>query len=196
MFPTPDTYAWLSDAADGGCFTYVRGLTPEEVVARLGGRPADFTPMTYRELDRMSSDEPGAFLGVTAIGDWAFVVEPDWHCISEELIMPLSAGTRVVSHYVLSIKGLDHFFWVEDRKLRFCFIAQEGYAEEIPDELVETMNLIDSTYPPFTDPSKGPMFLLTERLTGITLTPRLLEESTYLWGTVPEPKSWMFPTPW
>ncbi|MEV2272933.1 DUF6461 domain-containing protein [Nonomuraea africana] len=32
---------------------------------------------------------------------------------------------------------------------------------------------------------EGPAFLLAERLTGITMTPQLLEESTYLCGGVP-----------
>jgi len=31
----------------------------------------------------------------------------------------------------------------------------------------------------------GPAFLLAERLTGIPMTPQLLEESTYLCGVVP-----------
>ncbi|MFG2071201.1 DUF6461 domain-containing protein [Nonomuraea maritima] len=196
MIRKPDKYAWLTEAADGSTFTYVHGLTPEQVVTRLGGRPEDFTPETLDALGNADGRGPGAFLGVTTIGDWAFVVEPYWHTIAEEMIMPLSAGTRLVSHHSLGIKGLDHFFWVDDRQLRFCFIAQEGYAEEVPDELVETMDQIDSLYPPLADPSDGPMFLLTEHLTGITLTPQLLNESSYMWGTVPEPRSWMFPTPW
>nr|WP_260407596.1 DUF6461 domain-containing protein [Planomonospora venezuelensis] len=47
--------------------------------------------------------------------------------IAEEIIMPLSAGTRVVAHSLLEIKALDYFFWIEDGELRFCFVAQDGY---------------------------------------------------------------------
>ncbi|MFD0890528.1 DUF6461 domain-containing protein [Streptosporangium algeriense] len=36
-------------------------------------------------------------------------------------------------------------------------------------------------------PGDGPAFLLAERLTGITLTPELLEGATYLCGVIPEP---------
>ncbi|MEV4062006.1 DUF6461 domain-containing protein [Nonomuraea dietziae] len=44
---------------------------------------------------------------------------------------------------------------------------------------------IDSPVYAIADPHEGPAFLLAERLTGITMTPRLLEESTYLCGVVP-----------
>jgi hypothetical protein len=195
VITTPDDYAWLS----GGCFTYVRGLIPEQVVTRLGARVEDFTPMTFGEMCAAPSGPHGSgvFLGITTVGDWAFIVETSSRLgITEEIIMPLSAGTRLVSHRFLDIKALDYFFWIEDGKLRFCFIAQEGYMEEVPDELAETMNLIDSVYPPLTDPHEGPMFLLAERLTGITLTPQLIKESTYLCGVVSEPLSTDIPWPW
>ncbi|MFI6455049.1 DUF6461 domain-containing protein [Streptosporangium amethystogenes] len=57
MIAPPGDYAWFSyerfpELAEAYCFTYVRGLAPEQLVVRLGGRPEDFTPMTL---------EPGAF---------------------------------------------------------------------------------------------------------------------------------------
>jgi hypothetical protein len=195
MIATPDDYAWLTEAADNWCFTYVRGLTPEQVVIRRGGRPEDFTSMTYDELGDAAFSGPGSFIGVTTIGDWAFVIEPDWDGIAEEVIMPLSAGTRLVSHYLMTIKALDYFYWIEDGELRFCFIAQEGYLGEVPDELAETMKRIDSVPSRFFDLHDGPAFILAERLTGITLTPQLLKESTFLCGVVPEPQSWEMPCP-
>lgn len=54
----------------------------------------------------------------------------------------------------------------------------------MPDELAETMERIDSGYPPLIDPCNGPAFFFAERLTGITMTPRLLEKSAYLCGVV------------
>ncbi|WP_424535488.1 DUF6461 domain-containing protein [Sphaerisporangium viridialbum] len=60
MIATPDDYAWFSyerfpDLADAYCFTYVRGLTPEQLVTRLGGQLEDFTPMTLEKLTEAAS---------------------------------------------------------------------------------------------------------------------------------------------
>lgn len=55
MIATPDDYSWFSrerfpGLADAYCFTYVRGLTPEELVTRLGGRVEDCSRVTLDEL--------------------------------------------------------------------------------------------------------------------------------------------------
>lgn len=194
MIPPPDDYAWFSyerfpELAEAYCFTYVRGLTPEQLVVRLGGRPEDFTPMTLEELieTRYRNSYDTAFLGATTIGDWVFIVEPNGGLgIDEEIITPLSARTRLVSHF-RDVEGVEYFYWSEDGEIRFCFIADDGYSEEVPDEVVESMQRIDADYRHLY-PSDGPAFLLSERLTGITLTPELLEGSTYLCGVIPEPR--------
>ncbi|MET8989152.1 DUF6461 domain-containing protein [Nonomuraea wenchangensis] len=165
MIATPDDYSWFSPErfpglADAYCFTYVRGLTPEEVVTRLGVRVEDCSRVTLDGLIRRQT------FGAVAVGDWVLLVEA---CsglgITEEIIMPLSAGTRLVSHFYLDVDDMDYFYWIDDGKIRFEFAHQEGY--------------------PIADPHTGPAFLLAEHLTGITMTPRLLEESTYLCGVVP-----------
>ncbi|WP_182900553.1 DUF6461 domain-containing protein [Microbispora sp. H10830] len=204
MIATPDDYSWFSrerfpGLADAYCFTYVRGLTPEELVTRLGVRVEDCSRVTLDELIRWQT------FGAVAVGDWVLLVEANGGLgVTEEIIMPLSAGTRLVSHFYLDVDGMDYFYWIDDGKIRFEFAYQEGYShwiedgkiqfmfrhhesysEEMPDELAETMERIDSVYPPLTDPREGPAFLMAERLTGITLTPQLLEEPTYLCAVVP-----------
>ncbi|ACZ87620.1 DUF6461 domain-containing protein [Streptosporangium roseum] len=194
MIATPGDYAWFSyerfpDLADAYCFTYVRGLTPEQLMARLGGRPEDFTPMTLEELIETSYRHSynTAFLGATTIGDWVFVVEPNGGLgIDEANIASLSAGTRLVSHF-RDVEGIEYFYWSDDGEIRFCFIADEGCSEEVPEEVMESMRRIDADYRHLY-PSDGPAFLLAEHLTGITLTPELLEGSTYLCGVIPEPR--------
>lgn len=203
MIATPDEYSWFScerfpGLADAYCFTYVRGLTPEELVTGLGVRVEDRSRVTLGELIQWQT------FGAVAVGDWVLLVEANGGLgVTEEIIMPLSAGTRLVSHFYLDVDGMDYFYWIDDGKIRFEFAHQEGYShwiedgkirfmfrphesysEEMPDELAETMERIDSVYPPLTDPREGPTFLLAERLTGITMTPQLLEESTYLCGFV------------
>ncbi|MER5321507.1 DUF6461 domain-containing protein [Streptosporangium roseum] len=194
MIATPGDYAWFSyerfpELAEAYCFTYVRGLTPEQLVVRLGGRPEDFTPMTLAELIEtcQGNSYDTAFLGATTIGDWVFIVEPNGGLgADEEIITSLSAGTRLVSHF-RDVEGVEYFYWSEDGEIRFRFIADEGYLEEVPEEVVETMRRIDADYRRLY-PSDGPAFLLTEHLTGIPLTPELLEGSTYLCGVIPEPR--------
>jgi hypothetical protein len=209
MIATPDDYSWFSrerfpQLADAHCFTYVRGLTPEALVARLGVRVEDCSPMTLDELIQYSYsgfDERQSF-GAVSIGDWVLLVEANGLLgITEEIIMPLSAGTRLVSHFYLEVKDMDYFHWIEDGKIRFEFLYQDGYShwiedgkmqlqflhqenysEEMPDELAETMERIGDG-----DPHEA-SFLLAERLTGITMTPQLLVESTYLCGGVPRPR--------
>ncbi|MBF8188618.1 hypothetical protein ITP53_23395 [Nonomuraea sp. K274] len=191
MIPDDD-YSWFSverfpDLADAYCFTYVRGLSPEELVGRLGARTEDFALMGLGELVDAAYAEPdreGMFFGATAVGDWVFIVQPNGLLgINEDIIMPLSAGTRLVSHF-RNIKGNEYFYWIEDGQLRFSFVPQDGFSEEVPDELVAIMERIGER----TDLHDGPAFLLTERLTGIRLTPQLLEESIYLSGACPEPR--------
>lgn len=204
MIATPDDYSWFSrerfpDLADAYCFTYIRGLTPEELVTRLGVRVEDCSRMTLDEVIR------GHCFGAVAVGEWVLMVEANsGFGITEEIIMPLSVGTRLVSHFYLEVEGMDYFHWIEDGKIRFEFLHQEGYShwikdgkiqlefphqegysEEMPDELAETLERIDSPIYPIAEPHEGPAFLLAERLTGITMTPQLLEESTYLCGGVP-----------
>ncbi|WP_433414976.1 DUF6461 domain-containing protein [Microtetraspora malaysiensis] len=216
MIATPDDYSWFSrerfpELADAYCFTYVRGLTPEQLVTRLGVRVEDCSRMTLDELTKTaysSYDGKNMFFGAVAVGDWVLLVEALGGLgITEEIIMPLSAGTRLVSHFYLEVKAIDYFYWIEDGKIRFefaheegyshwiedgeiqlLFPHQEGYSEEMPDELAETMERIGSPIYPIAEPHEGPSFLLAERLTGITVTPQLLEESTYLCGVVPEPR--------
>ncbi|PZG07061.1 DUF6461 domain-containing protein [Nonomuraea aridisoli] len=203
MIATPEDYAWFSrerfpGLANAYCFTYVRGLTPEELVTRLGVRVEDCFRMTLDELIR------GQTFGTVAIGDWVLLVEAYGGLgVTEEIIMPLSAGTRLVSHFYLDVDGMDYFHWIDDGKIRFEFVHQEGYShrikdgkiqlefphdesysEEMPDEVAEILERIDSPVYPMVDPHEGPAFLLAERLTGITMTPQLLEESTYLGGGV------------
>ncbi|MEV4576560.1 DUF6461 domain-containing protein [Nonomuraea jabiensis] len=166
-------------------FIYVRA-TPEQVVARLGGRWEDFTPGPFPG-DSDYFPDPGEPLGVTSIGDWTFVLDPDWLGTCQGVITELSKGTRLVSQAALAVKGLDYFYWCEDGEIRFCWGEDDGDLIGTPDELVDTMADIDRLYPQFSYLYDGPAFLLVEHLTGIRATERLLKDSTFRWGVVPAP---------
>jgi hypothetical protein len=188
MIMTPDDYSWFSrerfpELADAYCFTYVRGLTPEELLTRLGVAVEDRARMTFDELRKTGF----RMIGAVAVGDWVLMVEAYGLLgATEEIIMPLSADTRLVSHFFIEAKALYHFYWVEDGTIQFES-WHEGESEEVPDELVETMERLHSGYPPPAALYEKLAFRLAEPLTGITLTPQLLEESTYL-CVVPGPR--------
>ncbi|MEV6864868.1 DUF6461 domain-containing protein [Streptosporangium subroseum] len=191
MITPSDDYAWFTNSglAEAYSFIFVRGLTPEQLVARMGGRAEDFSWTTSGESINAGAhyDYKPEFVSVAAVGDWAFVTQHNsWLGADDKFIVPLSVGTRLVSLYRLDIKGLEDFRWVEDGEIRFGFWAQEGYSEEVPDELVETMKRIDHDYGEDHELYRGPGLVLIERLTGIKLTPQILE-GPYLSGVISKP---------
>ncbi|MEV4744810.1 DUF6461 domain-containing protein [Streptosporangium sp. NPDC049248] len=187
MTMQPLDVSWLRGEYSEECysFIYIRA-TPEQVVARLGGRWEDFTPGPFPD-DPDHYPCSGEPLGVTSIGDWTFVFDPDWLGTREDVITELSEGTRLVSQAALAIKGMDYFYWCENGEIRFCSGVDDEYATETPDELVDTMAEIDRLHPSFFPFYEGPAFLLVEHLTGIRVTEQLLKGSTFMWGVVPEP---------
>jgi hypothetical protein len=191
MITPPGDYAWFANSglAEAYSFIFVRGLTPEQLVTRMGGRAEDFSWMTLDgSIDAGSCyDYRTEFVAVTTVGDWAFVAQYNsWLGADDEFLVPLSTGTRLVSLYRLDIKGLEEFRFVEDGAVRFSFWAQEGYSEEVPDELVETMKQIHHVYGNDAyELYQGPGLVLIERLTGIKLTGQILEGSSYLSGVIP-----------
>ncbi|GAA1015606.1 hypothetical protein Aple_009320 [Acrocarpospora pleiomorpha] len=192
MITPPGGYAWFADSgfAEAFSFIFVRGFTPEQLVARMGGRAEDFSWMTLDELMDAGAryDYKTEFVAVTSVGDWAFVVQYNsWLGANDEFIVPLSADTRLVSLYHLDIKGLEEFRWVEDGETRFAFWAQDGFSE-VPDELVETMEQLDRDCGEHRwELYRGPGLVLIERLTGIKLTPQILEGAAYLSGVISKP---------
>ncbi|MGN9841312.1 DUF6461 domain-containing protein [Nonomuraea sp. H19] len=194
MITPPGDYAWFTNSglAEAYSFIFVRGLTPEQLVARMGGRAKDFSWMALDEsIDAGARyDYKTEFVAVTTVGDWAFVAQYNsWLGADDEFLVPLSEDTRLVSLYRLDIKGLEEFRWVEDGEIRFAFWAQDGFSE-VPDELVETMEQLDRDCGEHKwDLYRGPGLVLIERLTGIKLTPQILEESAYLSGVISKPST-------
>jgi hypothetical protein len=190
--PTADDDAGFADTglADDYSFIFVRGLTPEQLVTRMGGQVGDFSWMSLDESIEAGHryDYKTPFVAVTAVGDWALVEEfNSWFSAHDDFLVPLSQGTRLVSSFHLGIKALEEFRWVEDGEIRFSFWAQDGFSE-IPDELVETIERLDRDDREHQwGLHRGPGFVLIERLTGIKLTPRILNESSYLSGVIPSP---------
>jgi hypothetical protein len=197
-------YTWFEDRpaglAEAYCLTLVQGLTPAAFLARIAARPgptltgagALFAPSMQLWDEH---PEKGMLIGVTTVpsdrGDWALAVEVNGYLgVTEEIIVPLSAGTRVISHYYSN--GVDRFYWAEDGDIRLYFNPSEAAYRDgsTPDAAVDVMRAAGFNLRPEDDNTEDAAeasLALAERLTGVRLTPELLEQAIYTCGFVPVP---------
>lgn len=104
--------------------------------------------------------------------------------------MPASAGASWISHF-LNVNAVGTFLWAEDQSLRLCFdpMFPEDRWGTTPDELLDVMTRIgfyvDGDAPESEmDLSSPAAFALAEHLTGIAITPELLQDTTFICATV------------
>jgi hypothetical protein len=198
MTKTAADYAWFEndfpDIAEAYCFTLVRGLTPVEVVARLEGRPeaplrgtAAVVDATFAQYDLEQGDRQ--VIALTTVGAWTLMIEANGYLgVTEERVLPASAGASWVSHFV-NVNALGTFLWAEDHVLRLCFdpmFPDERWGST-PDELCEDMRRIGFHFDeddPDLDLSSPAGFALAEHLTGVAVTPALLQDTTFTCATV------------
>ncbi|GAA2457168.1 hypothetical protein GCM10010191_91090 [Actinomadura vinacea] len=209
MAATAADYAWFEerfpDLAEAYCLTLVRGLSPPQVLARLGARTNGPHVTGIERLPALDLPAAEQLIAVTLIEDvqtgtgtagtgpprrWALAVEPNGRLgVTEEAIVPLSAGTRLVSHFS-DINAIDRFYWLEDGEVRLTFQPPSpGHREgQAPDEPLEAMRTagfdIDGGDPAS---SVAAAFALAEHLTGVRVTPETLSESSFLCGVAPHP---------
>jgi len=176
-------------------------LSPAEFLARLDARTegprtgilALYEPSydVWADNERLAAGQPDSlFVGVTTVcgegRDWALGVEINGYLgVTPELIVPLSAGTRLVSHY-RNVNAVDRFYWVEDTDIRLNFgpLAPAYREGRTPDALVDVMSEagFDLEREANLDVPTEAAFALAERLTGVRVTMAVLEESTYECG--------------
>ncbi|KOV26907.1 hypothetical protein ADK60_20415 [Streptomyces sp. XY431] len=198
MTRTGADYAWFEndfpDIADAYCFTLVRGLSPTELLSRLDGRPEAPLHGIAAVVDAaFAHDEPERgerqLVATTTVGVWTLLIEPNGYLgVTEDRAVPASAGACWVSHFV-NVNGLGTFLWAEDQVLRLCFDPM--YPDErwgtTPDELLDVMKQTGFHFEeqaPETDLSSPAAFALAEHLTGIAVTPTLLQDTLFTCATV------------
>jgi Family of unknown function (DUF6461) len=196
-------YAWFMqrfpDLAEAYCLTLVRGLTPVELLTRVGLRAQPWQAVGVAQLMKPAyagwDAHPGEvlFIGAASVDDWVLAVEPNGFLgATEQIIVPLSAGTRLVSHF-RNVNAVDRFYWVEEGDIRVQFepLFPARRWGSHPDDLVEAMRRVGFRLGDGEDASPQlhteAAFALAEHLTGIRLTPAFLDEATYLCGTAPLP---------
>ncbi len=176
----------------------VEGLTPAEVLQRLGARShievtgaSELVEPAFRTWDAHHRDRQ--FIGATAISGWVLGIEPNgYRGVTESVAIPLSAGTRLVSHFC-NINSVDDFYWIEngDIRLRFEPLFPIYRTGSDPDGLVEVMRQVGFDMQEDTDRSfeltTEAAFALAEHITGVRLTPEFLDSATFLCGTTAGP---------
>ncbi|WP_030456694.1 DUF6461 domain-containing protein [Herbidospora cretacea] len=200
----PLVYSHLAQYAESLTFTYVRGVTPTGLVARWGGDIAAFTPTTFEDVALICSqqrwNEPTAFLAVASIGDWTLAVDDRMIGVLPEIIEPLSVNTRVVSHYLQEITGIYEFRWADDGRVEFGFYGEDGFFSGDPsgeppagwgvvsEAFAPILARSDALFPDRPEINNGPVFTWAEDLTGITLTPPMLDDLPFVAGRIPRPE--------
>jgi hypothetical protein len=204
MGPTASDYTWFDehfsgDLAEAYCFTVAPGLTPEEFLRRLGAEAAEHrqgvTGLYDRALD--IGEESGNTRQLVAVtstegtgGPAALAVEPNGYLgVRESVLGTVSKGTRAVAHY-RNIEWLGEFLWCEDGEKRLGFEPSRAYERwgTAPDALLEEMAEAgfvlrdDVEDEEELGPYSAAAFALAERLTGVRVTPALLNDSTFLCG--------------
>ncbi|WP_330289861.1 DUF6461 domain-containing protein [Streptomyces sp. NBC_00576] len=197
-------YLWFEerfpDLAEAYCITLVHGVSPVELLRRLGGQ-AEPAHTGIPELVEAAYDFYAPFsgtrtlFGMTSIGPWTLMVEPNgWHGVNEEKALPASLGTRWISHYDNSNANNDgSFLWAEntDRRLQFD-LRDAGYLNgSRPDELLDVIRRLGFEFPEEptttddldTDRAIPAAFALAEHLTQIRLMPAHLQDTVFVCGS-------------
>lgn len=199
---TAADYAWFEEngeLTEGFCLTWVQGLTPEQVLKRIGAR--DLGRSGWRAdgwFDVPGQRSGEAVVAVTSIGGWALMIEDNGVlCIDDEAMAILSKGTRLVSGF-RNAEYDGSFALVEDGTVRVSFDPQDptGRTGADPDRLLTEMDQsgldldpagLDPADPAYADvPYTEAAFALTERITGARLTAGVLHGAAYRMGAVPD----------
>jgi hypothetical protein len=195
---TGAAYAWFEndfpDIAEAYCFTLVRGPTPAEVVSRLAGRQGEplrgiaaVVDAAFAQYGLGAGDRQ--LIAMTTVGAWTLLIEPNGYTgVTEDRVLPASAGAGWVSHFA-NVNGVATFLWAQDQVLRLCFdpVFPEDRWGTDPDGLLDVMERIGfrpGEESPETELSSPAVFALAEHLTGVAVTPRLLQDTTFACATV------------
>ncbi|MBG0812664.1 hypothetical protein HS045_00270 [Planomonospora sp. ID82291] len=170
-----EEFRWLSDCEELDeiyCVSFVRDLTPEEVLRRFSG-----DENTTEECDAAD------YVGTAKIGDWTLVVEPGgWElAATPEIYTRVGRGTEIVSvsrHDCAS----DTFVYIVDGEpvVQFEPMFPGDRSGTDPDRLVEEMRVVglnpdhDIDGPDIGSPIER-SFALASKIVALHFSPEMLE---------------------
>ncbi|MDF2709388.1 MAG: hypothetical protein K0R62_5040 [Nonomuraea muscovyensis] len=189
---TPEDFHWLrrhEPLDDIYCVSFVRGLSPREVLRRFGVDESTLEEVTFDELSVRSAEnaeDAAGFVGAVRIGEWTMLVEPGgWQlAVVAELGARVSAGTEAVS-VCRHDYAADSFTYLAGGELvtHFDPMAPNARSGGDPDRLVAWMREVGLD-PDSDDAAQDDAdltlripacFALASRITGLPFTPDLLE---------------------
>jgi hypothetical protein len=197
MAATADDYRWFADDLAVGlnfCLTFVRGLTPDEVLARAGAtEPVEISSVAAVEgtLDALDSDA-FSVVAATTVGDWTVIVEPNFFLATfDSIVRAWSERGELVSLY-FNENTTPRFTWARAGEVVVTF--DPGYPQDRsgrdPDRLTAALaevgfDLSGEFEPRFQERTLA----LMERQTGVRLTPELLAGAVFRCAVAPWPDS-------
>ena len=185
-----DDYRWFDDEADlrkGFFFGWVHDRTSQQVLDRMGAK--ELERIGWHQLVGAGDGQRGPadryYFGVARVGDWALVIEDNGTLgRADELLRALATDTTLVGNY-RAATGAGRFVLMERGVTELDFDPAldrrpSGSRAAELQPLIEAVGFATST-----DPAHRirAAFALTERLTGVALTPELLQTKTYLFST-------------
>jgi hypothetical protein len=226
-----DDYVWFSEDYPLGlnfCATLVRALTPDEVIAALGGTEAVDITGAHR-LDGAAEqvgypdpiDDDGGFLAdldtgldfiaASDLGDWTLIVEPNgFQCSTEETARLLSSNGELVSFYfnentdpvlrwarsgvtLVTFDPSGGAGWREGSESDRLLPALESFGFDLSTEVIDPA---DPRWH-YDEKWQARTLALMEHLTGVQISPDLLENARFRCAAVPDAHSlsWMRANP-
>ncbi|GII86190.1 hypothetical protein Ssi03_41800 [Sphaerisporangium siamense] len=192
MTEPPKDFTWLSEHEpldEIYCVSFVRDLSPEEVLRRFGVDESTMEEVPYDELGRRSAesmrDDAAGYIGAVKIGDWTLVIEPGgWKiAVDPEIMARVSRATETVS-VCRHDYAEDTFTYIIDGQEIVCFdpMCPDERSGDDPDRFVREMREagLDPEFDSDSDDSHidFPMeraFALAGMITALPFSPEMLE---------------------
>ena len=194
-------YRWFAaerDFGKGFCFTWIKDLTPQQVLQRLGA--TELERVSWQQVVGSGDGERGGdryFFGVARVDDWSLMVEDNGTLGTvDERMAPLSRGGTVISHYrggdghgrllliADGVTGLDFDPLAADRLRGSRAMELRPVIDGAGFAYARRLRLAGDAAG-YRAHCTQAAFALTERLTGVPMTRELLDTKTYLLSTVP-----------
>jgi hypothetical protein len=200
-----EDYEWADDWYDSigqaYCLTLAEGLTPAQFLDRISAVPSGTSEglesIGIRSQQLWEQDPVSrAIIGVTEVRDadgspWALGVEVNGFLgATPEIIGPLSAGTRVVSHFANA--SAECFYWMADGRVILTFDPLFPQDREGSESRAVTGELRAAGFDLADDAENidhptASAFALAQHITRVEVTRDLLETATYELGVAPHP---------